>query len=126
MLEASGMEQTPAKRKRGSKEIEDDESESEKIHLSKYVFKDEQHINTYLQVLNEVQGPVHSAMAMMRTALAARTYQVTHLQRKHINFVNPGPSKIYLLPMKKHVGEWVQMLDCLHKLFLDAASPDGV
>lgn len=117
------MTQPPVKRMRGSSLSED---ECEEMHLSKYVFKDEQQINRYLTVLNESQGPVHSAMAMMRTTLAARTYQVTHLQRKHINLVNPGPSKVYLLPMKKHVGEWVQMPDCLQKLFLEASSPDGV
>ena len=91
----------------------------------KYVFKDSGEINDYLVALNNVAGPVHSTMAMIRCALAARTYQVQHLQRKHLDLGASG-SRLFLLPMKGHGGEWADLPDCLRQRFVEASLGDGI
>ena len=96
-----------------------------KSRVSKYVFQNESEINQYVSVLHDKTGPCHSSMALLRTALAARAFQVQNLKRKHLNFGKEA-SFVYLPPMKGHEGQWVQLPKCLRQRFKAAAQPDGL
>ena len=54
--------------------VDEEASEQPTKRLKKYVFKDEADIKEYISILDAVAGPVHSLMALIRNAFAARTY----------------------------------------------------
>ena len=87
----------------------------------RYVFKDTEEIRLYLQCLLEMSGPVHAVMGMLRSLFGARTYQIQHLMRKHLD-LGKKESKIYLLPMKGYDGEWVALPSNMHDLLKKAAT----
>ena len=93
--------------------------------MPKYVFQNAEETTKYLNTLSERCGPVHCTMAMLRCIFAARSYQIQHLQRKHIK-LGVKSSSIYLLPMKGHPGEWAELPNKLHEHFLEAARSTGI
>lgn len=101
------------------------QAEEQNNKCKKYVFCDADDVSSYISVLFELAGPVHSTMALLRSAFAARTYQIQNLKRKHLN-LGEHSSQVYLLPMKGHEGTWAELPKNLHELFASASKEEGL
>lgn len=113
----------PQKRKKVAPKTEPSGEKQHKI--KKYVFSNSDDISAYISVLQETAGPVHSTMALLRSALAARTYQIQNLKRKHV-ILGAHSSQVYLLPMKGYEGEWAELPKHLHEWFKRASKAGGI